>query len=234
VGNEELTIVSKTQNMQILVVGSVLNLDELKQKLGSNHTYHFSEPGGDINDLLNGVEVVFDFAPDKNLIGSRYSHFFNPVFFNNSLITLSELINQSGLQEDSFFGFCGLPTLVNRPVLEVSVTTKKSESPLKNICTLLATDFVCVEDRVGLVTPRVICMIINEAYYTLEEGTATRGDIDLAMKLGTNYPYGPFEWAKRISINHVIELLDAVYRDTHDNRYKVCDLLRSELKDKDA
>jgi len=234
VGNEELTIVSKMQNMQILAVGSVLNLAELKEKFGPDHTYLFSEPGRDIDDLLKGADVVFDFVPDINLISSRYSQFSYSVFFNTSLITLSSLINQSGLQDDSFFGFCGLPTFVNRPVLEVSVTTKESESPLKNICTQLATDFVCVEDRVGLVTPRVICIIINEAFYTLEEGIATRGDIDLAMKLGTNYPYGPFEWVKRIGINHVIELLDAVYRDTHDDRYKVCDLLRSELKDKDA
>jgi len=88
----------------------------------------------------------------------------------------------------------------------------------------LVTEFVCVEDRVGLVTPRVICMVINEAYYTLEEGTATRNDIDLAMKLGTNYPYDPFEWAKRIGIKNVIELLEAVYSDTQDDRYKVCSL----------
>jgi 3-hydroxybutyryl-CoA dehydrogenase len=73
-------------------------------------------------------------------------------------------------------------------------------------------------------------MIINEAYYTLEEGTANRGDIDLAMKLGTNYPYGPFEWAQRIGIHHLVKLLDALHQDTHDERYKVCNLLRNELK----
>jgi 3-hydroxybutyryl-CoA dehydrogenase len=106
--------------------------------------------------------------------------------------------------------------------------SKKNESLLKEICSQLGTDFVCVEDRVGLVTPRVICMIINEAYYTLEEGTATRSDIDLAMKLGTNYPYGPFEWANRIGIHRVIELLTSVYHDTKDDRYKVCPMLKSE------
>jgi 3-hydroxybutyryl-CoA dehydrogenase len=71
-------------------------------------------------------------------------------------------------------------------------------------------------------------MIINEAYYTSEEGTALREDIDLAMKLGTNYPYGPFEWAKRIGTNQVIKLLDRVYNKTNDERYKICTLLRAE------
>jgi 3-hydroxybutyryl-CoA dehydrogenase len=73
-------------------------------------------------------------------------------------------------------------------------------------------------------------MVINEAYYTLEEGTAQRDDIDLAMKLGTNYPFGPFEWAKRIGIRHIVNLLDAVYQATKDERYKVCALLRGEAE----
>lgn len=71
-------------------------------------------------------------------------------------------------------------------------------------------------------------MIINEAYYTVQEGTASRLDIDQAMKLGTNYPYGPFEWCQRIGIKHVYELLEAVYEDTHDERYKICSLLKRE------
>jgi 3-hydroxybutyryl-CoA dehydrogenase len=49
--------------------------------------------------------------------------------------------------------------------------------------------YIQVEDRVGMVTPRVIFMIINEACCTLQEGTASMKDIDTSMKLGTNYPF---------------------------------------------
>ena len=77
-----------------------------------------------------------------------------------------------------------------------------------------------------MVSPRVICMIINEAYFTFEEGTASREDIDLAMKLGTNYPFGPFEWADKIGLANVCKLLKAVYEDTGDARYKLCPLLQ--------
>lgn len=216
-------------NMQILVVGSTSNLEELRQKFGPNHTYMLEESGADSIESIKEANVVFDFVSDNRAINGRYLNFTNPVFFNTALIALSELLHQADFsQRDSFFGFCGIPTFVNRSVLEVSLSSKRNESLLKEICSQLGTDFVCVEDRVGLVTPRVICMIINEAYYTLEEGTATRDDIDLAMKLGTNYPYGPFEWAKRIGIHHVIKLLTSVYHDTKDDRYKVCTLLRSE------
>jgi 3-hydroxybutyryl-CoA dehydrogenase len=78
-----------------------------------------------------------------------------------------------------------------------------------------------------MVTPRVICMIINEACYTLQEGTASLVDIDTSMKLGTNYPLGPFEWADKIGIQHVYQILDSVYNDTKDERYKICSLLKT-------
>jgi 3-hydroxybutyryl-CoA dehydrogenase len=128
----------------------------------------------------------------------------------------------------TLFGFNGLPTFLNRQTIEVSLLKKEDEDTLRKTCAELQTDFLVVEDRVGLVTPRVICMIINEAYYTLLEGTASREDIDLAMKLGSNYPFGPFEWSQRIGIKHVYELLEALYDDTRDERYKICPLLKKE------
>ncbi len=79
-----------------------------------------------------------------------------------------------------------------------------------------------------MVTPRIICMIINEAYFAIEENVASRNDIDLAMKLGTNYPYGPFEWCDKIGIKNVYELLNAVQMYTKDDRYKICELLKKE------
>jgi 3-hydroxybutyryl-CoA dehydrogenase len=62
-------------------------------------------------------------------------------------------------------------------------------------------------DEPGFVTPRVISMIINEAYFALEEGVSSKEEIDVAMRLGTAYPYGPFEWGQRIGLNNVEALL---------------------------
>jgi 3-hydroxybutyryl-CoA dehydrogenase len=84
-----------------------------------------------------------------------------------------------------------------------------------------------VEDRAGMATPRILCMIINEACYTLQEGTASIRDIDLGMKLGTNYPHGPFEWANAIGIANVYQVLEAMYEDTKEERYKICPLLKT-------
>jgi 3-hydroxybutyryl-CoA dehydrogenase len=93
--------------------------------------------------------------------------------------------------------------------------------------TQLGLAFLSVEDRVGLIKPRVIFMIINEACYTLQEGTASIEDIDLSMKLGTNYPFGPFEWCDKIGIGYVFETLFSLYDDTKDERYKICPLLKT-------
>ena len=62
-------------------------------------------------------------------------------------------------------------------------------------------------DEPGFVTPRVISMVINEAFISLKEGVSTEDEIDIAMKLGTNYPYGPFEWSNKIGIGNVNSLL---------------------------
>ena len=97
---------------------------------------------------------------------------------------------------------------------------------VENLCIQMSTDYRIVEDQVGMVTPRVVSMIINEAYYTVEEGTATKEDINVAMKLGTRYPAGPFEMANSIGITHVYELLKALSGSTGDERYKICSLLK--------
>jgi len=83
-------------------------------------------------------------------------------------------------------------------------------------------------DRVGMVTPRVMAMIINEAYFTVQEGTASRADIDLGMQLGTNYPGGPFAWCDKWGISEVYHLLEALWLDTREERYKICPLLKTE------
>ena len=216
--------------MNILVIGNPVNRDECSAKFGESHRYTFQQDHHEIELSLSGVDVVFDFCVDDDpfQVEAYVNKAGIPFFLNTAKISLTELSNLVNHQFELVFGFNGLPTFLNREILEVSVLKKKDVGALEKVCTSLSTKFLVVDDRVGLVTPRIICMIINEAYYTVQEGTATREDIDKAMKLGTNYPYGPFEWCERIGIRHVYELLEAVYEDTHDERYKICPLLKKE------
>lgn len=211
--------------MNILVVGYELQAAECRQKLGEAHHYEItSQP---TSDSISRADVIFDFLVEEELL-KRYANLKTPVFLNTVFTTLAS-IKKKNPNLHTVFGFCGLPTFFNREVLEVSLHSADQRTDLEKICQLLSTDFAVVDDRVGLVTPRIICMIINEAFYTVQEGTASRADIDLAMKLGTNYPFGPFEWCIKIGVENVYHLLNTVYHDTHDERYKISALLKREV-----
>jgi 3-hydroxybutyryl-CoA dehydrogenase len=73
---------------------------------------------------------------------------------------------------------------------------------------------------------RIISLIINEAYLVLQEGTSDRKDIDTAMKLGTNYPYGPIEWSERIGIDLIYHILKSMFEEFGDDRYRITPLLK--------
>jgi len=82
-----------------------------------------------------------------------------------------------------------------------------NEAIQKKASMLFGQDLVFVKDEPGFVSARIVSMIINEAYFTWEAGTSTKEEIDLAMKLGTGYPFGPFEWAQMIGVERVAGLL---------------------------
>jgi 3-hydroxybutyryl-CoA dehydrogenase len=212
--------------MEILVVGAPSHLEEVRLKFGHGHKYRLL--GRQDAGAAGSGDVVFDFLVNENLPGLDIyeTHPGRSIFVDTTMISLARL-SENGLPDDAF-GFCGMPTFVNREILEVSLRREDQREQLRKVCENLQTKFQMVADRVGLVTPRVICMIINEAYRTVEEGTATREDIDMAMKLGTNYPFGPFEWCERIGVKNVCRLLEAMYADTGDERYRVCPMLEKQ------
>lgn len=72
----------------------------------------------------------------------------------------------------------------------------------------LKKDLIYTMDVPGFISARVISMIINEAYLSLQDGISSREDIDIAMKLGTGYPHGPFAWANLIGEKEILKLLN--------------------------
>lgn len=214
--------------MKILVVGEPAHFSECRLKFPDHDVQLGAHE--DVGHSITHADVVFDFVIDRH--PERFQVYATRslvVFLNTAMTTLASLVRPAnGTMQCTVFGFNGFPSLFNREFLEVCVLRTDDTAQLANVCAMLKTEYLVVDDRVGLVTPRVICMIINEAYYTVQENTASRRDIDLAMKLGTNYPYGPFEWCNKMGLKNVYELLDALYRDTHDERYKISALMKKE------
>jgi 3-hydroxybutyryl-CoA dehydrogenase len=81
---------------------------------------------------------------------------------------------------------------------------------------------------IGFTYPRTLVMIINEAFFALEDGMATPEDMDRAMKYGVNYPAGPFEWLSKIGPKPILQLLDELFNVTGEPRYRASKLLRLE------
>ncbi|MFC5270871.1 3-hydroxyacyl-CoA dehydrogenase family protein [Adhaeribacter terreus] len=215
--------------MQVLVLSTPEIAAEFKQKFTSENQYVFIQNYDELEKHLPQTEVVFDFLlQDEPLRLAHYAHKSRLTVFCHAVKKqLAELASTVENVACNLVGFNGLPTMINRQYLEVSLLHAHAVTKLEEVCKALGTEYLVVEDRVGLVTPRIVCMIINEACYTLQEGTATVRDIDLGMKLGTNYPHGPFEWAAKIGTQNVYETLQAIYEDTIDERYKICPLLKT-------
>lgn len=77
---------------------------------------------------------------------------------------------------------------------------------------------------------RVLCMLINEAADTNYLGIASVEDIDLAMTKGVNYPKGLLKWADEIGLSKVLDVLNGLYNDYQDDRYRACMLLKNKVK----
>lgn len=217
--------------MKIFVRGEKIRTTELKNKLANvSCEWTIIDDTNLSNFDLQGFDIIFDLDFDEHPAQLKYYAGLSnkPVFLSAVKIQLAAAVHAFGRKPECLlFGINALPGFINRNMLEVSAYQKSDENALVACMASLESPFQLVEDRTGMVTPRILFMIMNEACYTVQEGTAEIRDIDTAMKLGTNYPMGPFEWADKVGIKHVYETLEALYLDTHDERYKVCPLLKT-------
>lgn len=105
-------------------------------------------------------------------------------------------------------------------------TTAASLEKAQKFVEGLGYETAVVADGPGLVRARTVCCLINEAASALLEGVATPADIDQAMKLGTNYPYGPLEWADYLGLDTVLGVMNGLFSEWGEDRYRPSPLLR--------
>ena len=141
------------------------------------------------------------------------------IIVNSVIATLNDL-------PENFIRINGWPTFLKRPVVESSHSNDDLKTRTEKIFSSFNKKAEWVPDVPGFITARVVSMIINEAYFTLDEKVSSKEEIDIAMKLGTNYPYGPFEWSEKIGLKKVHELLSALSKN--HSRYEPAALLKKE------
>ena len=108
----------------------------------------------------------------------------------------------------------GWPGFLERNIHELAVPDDLAASRVATLYQHLGRGYHIVPDEPGMISARILSTIINEAFFTWEAGVSTKEEIDTAMRLGTNYPLGPFEWSKRIGLGQIAGLLGVL---SHSN-----------------
>ena len=178
---------------------------------------------------IAGYDIVFDLSLDDNTDNfDLYIDHDDLVVFGCAVKqTLAEMVYETTYDLGfKLYGLNAIPSFINRELLEVSLYEEEDQASLDVVMNELGLAYQIVDDRVGMVTPRIICMIINEACFVLQEGTAGVKEVDQAMRLGTNYPNGPFTWADLIGIHNVYDILTALKRESGEEKYKMAPLLK--------
>ncbi|CAN5262761.1 hypothetical protein BH09BAC2_BH09BAC2_00930 [soil metagenome] len=191
--------------MRICVLCNTSQQNEiLEKKISETHRLDFIQSTDELK-YYDNADIFF-------LLSEEIGEFktTKPVFYNNVILP-----HRAAKKPGNFHRINGWPTFLKRDVWEVS---SENIDEVDRSLGELGFKYLQTEDTPGFVAARVISMIINEAYFAFEENVSSKADINTAMKLGTNYPFGPFEWAEMIGLDKIYSLLTKL--ELTDNRYK--------------
>jgi 3-hydroxybutyryl-CoA dehydrogenase len=127
-------------------------------------------------------------------------------------------------------GFHVLPPFEETGLVELTRgpdSVQSAASAAERFFATLGKHTAWVGDAPGLVLGRIVCQVINEAAFALSEGVGSADDVDAGMVHGLNYPRGILRWGDEIGLDHVLAVLDGLYEERREERYRAAPLLRS-------
>ena len=182
-----------------------------------------------------GAEVVIDAAVGPVEVKRASVQAIEPQVRPQQIV-LSACLSVSATQVGSWaqwpqrvVGFAVLPPVASARLVEIAGGLVTAPDAVDRACEFFQAagrETAVVKDSAGLVLPRIVCSIINEAAFALMEGVAGPLDIDAAMRLGTNYPHGPLEWADLMGVDTVYHVMAGLQAEFGDDRYRPAPLLR--------
>lgn len=164
---------------------------------------------------------VEEFCPDRAIIAT-----------NTSSISITELAACTA-RPDRFIGMHFFNPATAMKLVEIIRGMNTSDETFNNIRELsckLEKEPVEVKECPGFVVNRLLIPMINEACCLVQEGVASVQDIDTAMKLGANHPMGPLALGDLIGLDVCLAIMDTMYGETHDPKFRACTLLRKMVR----
>jgi 3-hydroxybutyryl-CoA dehydrogenase len=164
---------------------------------------------------LNTADCIIDLTIEEHPKSiDHYRTATIPILIGSVVFTLNELTVATQLPVARFNHW---PTFINRNCVEFAVVENHLEK-FQQLFQILNIPTFKTADEPGFVSARTVSMIVNEAFLAREEAVSTEAEIDTAMKLGTSYPMGPFEWCNKIGTDRIVRLLNKLTEK--DNRYQ--------------
>ena len=194
-----------------------------------------------LNDICADADLVVEAALEvmdikKNLFKELQDNIVkNPdcIFASNtSSLSITEI--GSGLSKPiigmHFFNPAPVMKLVE--VIQGANTPDDMVDKIKKISEDLGKTPVQVNEAAGFVVNRILVPMINEGIFVYSEGVSDIAGIDTAMKLGCNHPMGPLELGDYVGLDIVLAIMDVLYSETGDSKYRACPLLRKMVRGK--
>lgn len=184
---------------------------------------------------LADVDIVIEAATENSELKARILRQVEAVArpdailaSNTSSISITAL--GSALADPSrFIGmhfFNPVPLLVLVEIIRGIQTSTRTEEAVRELTLRLEKSPIGVRNSPGFVVNRILMPMINEAFFVLAEGVATAEEIDAGMCLGANHPIGPLALADLIGLDVCLSVLDVLFNDFRDSKYRACPLLR--------